>query len=67
MDQKKMTRITIDMLPQEHKRLKALAALQGKSMREIVLESINCYVANIADGKQIDVVKAEELFKNLGI
>ena len=67
MNQKNFTRITIDMLPQEHKRLKALAALQGKSMREIVLQSIDSYIANITEKTQLDVEKAEKLFKNLGI
>ena len=46
------------MLPQEHKRLKALAALQGKSIREIVLKSIDCYIANIAVGTKIDIKQA---------
>ena len=67
MNQKNLTRITIDMLPQEHKRLKALAALQGKSMREIVLQSIDSYIANITDKNQLDIEKTEQLFKNLGI
>ena len=34
-----MSRISIDVTPEEHKRLKALAALQGKSIKEFVLES----------------------------
>lgn len=33
-----MSRISIDVTPQQHKRLKALAALQGKSIKEFVLE-----------------------------
>ena len=33
-----MSRISIDVTPDEHKRLKALAALQGKSIKEFVLE-----------------------------
>ncbi len=34
-----MSRISIDVTPEEHQRLKALAALQGKSIKEFVLES----------------------------
>lgn len=36
-----ITRITIDMPKLEHKKLKALAAITGKSMREMVLEFID--------------------------
>ncbi|MHC4953209.1 MAG: plasmid mobilization protein [Planctomycetota bacterium] len=34
-----MSRISIDVTPEEHKKLKAMAALQGKSIKEFVLES----------------------------
>lgn len=34
-----MSRISIDVTPEEHKRLKALAAIQGKSIKEFVLEA----------------------------
>lgn len=34
-----MSRISIDVTPQEHQRLKAMAALQGKSIKEFVLAS----------------------------
>ena len=33
-----MSRISIEVTPEEHQKLKALAALQGKSMKEFVLE-----------------------------
>jgi len=32
-----MSRISIDVTPQEHQRLKAMAALQGKSIKDFVL------------------------------
>lgn len=35
-----LSRITIDIPKKDHKRLKAMAALQGKSMREIILKSL---------------------------
>ncbi len=34
-----MSRISIDVTPQEHQKLKALAALQGKTIKEFVLAS----------------------------
>ena len=34
-----MSRISIDVTPEEHRRLKAMAALQGKSIKEFVLAS----------------------------
>ncbi len=34
-----MSRISIDVTPQEHQKLKAMAALQGKSIKEFVLSS----------------------------
>ena len=33
-----MSRISIDITSEEHKKLKALAALQGKSIKEYVIE-----------------------------
>lgn len=32
-----MSRISIDVTPQQHQKLKAMAALQGKSIKEFVL------------------------------
>lgn len=41
MESKKLlSRITIDIPEQDHKRFKALAAAQGKTMRELVVEFI---------------------------
>ena len=34
-----MSRISIDVTPQEHQKLKAMAALQGKTIKEFVLSS----------------------------
>jgi hypothetical protein len=33
-----MSRISIDVTPEEHQKLKALAALQGKSIKDFVIE-----------------------------
>lgn len=37
---KKLSRITIDIPEEAHKQFKILAAVQGKTMREIILQSI---------------------------
>lgn len=34
-----MSRISIDVTPQQHQKLKAMAALQGKTIKEFVLAS----------------------------
>lgn len=35
-----MSRLTIDMTGEQHQRIKALAAMQGKSMKEYVMERL---------------------------
>ena len=40
MTNKTNTRITFDIPTVDHKKLKVLAALEGKSMREILIEII---------------------------
>lgn len=77
-----LSRITIDISKSDHKKLKAIAAIQGKSMREIVIQSIEKYfktanvpndetrksIENIEKGKNLVRAKdAEDLFKKLGI
>lgn len=37
------SRITIDITKEQHRRLKAKAAILGKSMREIVIEALEAY------------------------
>jgi hypothetical protein len=73
-----LSRITIDIPKVDHKKLKALAAVMGKSMRELVLESIASRlqggqvpnkktkkaIADIEKGKGlIEVKDVEALFK----
>lgn len=77
-----LSRITIDIPKESHKRLKAMAAILGKSMREIVIESIekNLYNPKIPNKQTLRAIKAVEnkkglvkaknaadLFKKLGI
>jgi len=77
-----LSRITLDIPKVDHKRLKALAAILGKSMREIVIESIEerlskstitnpetlQAIENIENRKGlVEVESPEDLFKKLGI
>lgn len=77
-----ISRITIDLPVANHKRLKAMAAILGKSMKDIVVASIEEYaqkvkfpnkktldvIANIEKGKDlIEAKDAQDLFKKLGI
>lgn len=82
MEKKELSRITIDIPVADHKRLKAIAAILGKSMRDVVMDSIKEHlhqvkipnkktlkaIANIEAGK--DLVKTEgveDLLKKLGL
>ena len=77
-----MSRMTIDIPSEDHKRLKALAAIRGQSMREIVAEWIheNLYSDNTPNAKTMKAIEsiekgedlveakdAEDLFRKLGI
>lgn len=78
----RLFRMTIDIPAEDHRRLKALAACMGKSMREIVADWIHgsLYSENTPNAetmKAIDSIEkgkdlieskdAQEFFKNLGI
>lgn len=67
MNQKKLTRITVDMPLKKHKQLKLLATLQSKSMREIVLQSIDLYIENATNNTQLVTATADEFIKNIEI
>lgn len=71
-----VSRITIDMPKVDHKRLKTLAALSGKSMREMVLEFIDsglsqyqeqveCPHNHIPNQKTVQAIKDSEKKDNL--
>lgn len=77
-----MSRMTLDISEKDHKRLKALAAVLGKSMREIVANWIHehLYSANMPNNETLRAIKsvergenlieaddAEDLFRKLGI
>lgn len=38
-----LSRITIDITKEQHRRLKTKAAILGKSMREVVIEALEAY------------------------
>ncbi len=75
-------RLTVDIPSADHVRLKALAAVLGKSMREIITEWIhgNLYKENTPNAATLKAMKdidqgknlveskdIEDLFRNLGI
>lgn len=59
--------MTIDVPEEDHKRLKALAALLGKSMREIVIGWIHeqLYSANTPNAKTLEAIGQIEKGQNL--
>jgi hypothetical protein len=48
-----LSRMTIDISQDEHKRLKAIAAILGKSMRVVVLEAVQQYIQNSSNTSDI--------------
>lgn len=50
-----MSRLTIDISDQQHQRLKAMAALQGKTIRQFALERL--FPASSEDEHAWDVLK----------
>jgi hypothetical protein len=77
-----LSRMTLDLPEEDHKRLKALAAILGKSMREIVSNWIHehLYSANLPNKETLKAIEsvekgkdlieakdADDLFRKLGI
>ena len=52
-----LSRITIDIPEEDHKRFKAIAAIQGKSMREIVVEAIQEHLKTSSLSTSVEVKK----------
>ena len=79
--QEDLSRLTIDIPKKIHKRLKAMAALQGKSMRKYISDLITQdmdkkipnketlkTIAAVEEGKDlVESKNAQELFDKLGI
>lgn len=60
-------RMTIDIPAEDHKRLKALAAVLGRSMREIVSDWIhgNLYSENVPNAATLKAIESIEKGKDL--
>lgn len=62
-----VSRMTIDIPKKSHKQLKALSAILGKSMRHLVLESIDEYIDNIKVPNKETRKVMEEVEKGIGL
>jgi hypothetical protein len=64
---KHQSRMTIDIPEEDHKRLKALAALRGESMRTIILSWIqeNLYSANSPNAATLRAIEKVEKGEDL--
>ena len=66
-----LSRITIDLPVESHKRLKVLSSILGRSMRDIVVESINerlemeCSYSHIPNDETIKAIEETRKGKNL--
>jgi len=49
-------RLTIDLTPEEHRKIKSYAAYQGKTLKEFVLESIQTRMALDAEQEDLKLV-----------
>ncbi len=61
------TRISIDIPNEEHRKLKAIAALRGVSMKQIILESVNreIYSDNVPNEKTMKTFRESDQDKNV--
>ena len=49
-------RLSIDVLPEEHKRIKAYAALHGETIREYVIESVQERLRQEAEERELSAL-----------
>jgi uncharacterized protein (DUF1778 family) len=54
----KRERLSIDVLPEEHKRIKAYAAMCGKTIKTFVLESIYQKIQKMEEEKDLQFMQA---------
>ena len=54
-----LNRLSIDMRPEEHKAIKAYAALHEQSMREYVLEALREHIKQEGEEKQLRAMTNE--------
>ncbi len=57
-----MSRLSIEMTPDQHQRLKAVAALSGKSIREYVLDRVLPPSPTSEDISEMEALRQLELF-----
>ncbi|MBF0548583.1 MAG: DUF1778 domain-containing protein [Candidatus Riflebacteria bacterium] len=63
-------RLSIDVTPEERRRVKAVAALSGKSVRDFVLESIREKISREVEDRDLEAMMSypcsalEELWNN---
>lgn len=55
----KRDRLTIDLTPEEHRKIKSYAAYQGKTLKEFVVESIRTRMALDAEQKDMNLVMTQ--------
>jgi len=53
-----MERLSIDVLPEEHRQIKAYAALYGKTIREYVLECVQKKLREEVEKKELSNISA---------
>ena len=58
MKKTETARFTIDIPYEEHKRLKALAAIHGSSMKKLVMQSIRSQLQDLESKTKKDFFKA---------
>lgn len=57
-----MSRLSIEMTPEQHQHLKAVAALSGKSIREYVLDRVLPPLPTGEDISEMEALRQLELF-----
>lgn len=54
--QNKLARMTIDLSREEHQKLKALAAILDKSLKDLVLDAVNAYLKTAAVSESLSSI-----------
>lgn len=57
-----MSRLSIEMTPEQHQRLKAIAALHGKSIKDYVLDRVLPPLPTIEQGSETEALHQLEQF-----
>lgn len=52
----KLARMTIDLSREEHQKLKALAAILDKSLKDLVLDAVNAYLKTEAVSESLSSI-----------